>query len=224
MALNLKHRGIVSPTLLLLFFFLFAAAIFFGGFRRYIFATYQDIGYKLGAGVNNISTTQYVNWIKSQQGYNQSASQATFLNSNVKIDQTAFKNTTEVLGESVDDNKWIEISLSQQRLFLKDHGNTVASFLVSTGKWAPTPTGEWRIWTKLRYVRMTGGSQALGTYYDLPNVPFTMFFYQGFGIHGTYWHNNFGHPMSHGCVNMKTAEAEYVYNWASVGTRVKIYQ
>ena len=68
---------------------------------------------------------------------------------------------------------------------------------------------------------MSGGSQALGTYYDLPNVPFTMFFYndkqpkwRGYAIHGAYWHNNFGHPMSHGCVNMSIAESEQIYYWA----------
>lgn len=45
-----------------------------------------------------------------------------------------------------------------------------------------------------------------GPGYDLPNVPYTMYFYQGYGLHGTYWHNNFGTPMSHGCVNMPTPE------------------
>jgi hypothetical protein len=69
---------------------------------------------------------------------------------------------------------------------------------------------------------MEGGSKLLGTYYNLPNVPYTMFFSNddvlkssGFGIHGTYWHNNFGHPMSHGCINMKTEEAEQLYEWAT---------
>jgi len=77
---------------------------------------------------------------------------------------------------------------------------------------------------------MEGGSQALGTYYNLPNVPHIMYFYnesvpkwQGYGIHGAYWHNNFGNPMSHGCVNMQLGDAEALYNWADVGTRVIIY-
>ena len=55
---------------------------------------------------------------------------------------------------------------------------------------------------------------------DLPNVPYTMYFYKGYGIHGTYWHHNFGHPMSHGCVNMRTSDAAWLFNWASVGTPV----
>lgn len=72
---------------------------------------------------------------------------------------------------------------------------------------------------------MSGGSVALRTYYYLPNVPYVMFFSndqvaasRGFSLHGTYWHNNFGHPMSHGCVNMKTSEAELIYKWTNPTT------
>jgi lipoprotein-anchoring transpeptidase ErfK/SrfK len=63
----------------------------------------------------------------------------------------------------------------------------------------------------------------VGPGYDLPNVPYVMYFYQGYGLHGTYWHHNFGHPMSHGCVNFKTEDAGWLYNWASVGTLVNIH-
>jgi lipoprotein-anchoring transpeptidase ErfK/SrfK len=65
---------------------------------------------------------------------------------------------------------------------------------------------------------MSGGSGA--DYYYLPNVPHVMYFYGGYGLHGTYWHNNFGTPMSHGCVNLSQTDAEWLYNWASVGTKV----
>ena len=131
----------------------------------------------------------------------------------------------DILGQNTaSDNKWIEIDLSEQRLYMKEKDRTVGSFLVSTGKWAPTPTGQGRIWTKLRYARMTGGSKALGTFYDLPNVPYTMYYDRGYGIHGAYWHNNFGQPMSHGCTNMRPEEAGIVYNWAQVGTRVVVRQ
>jgi len=63
-----------------------------------------------------------------------------------------------------------------------------------------------------------------GPGYDLANVPWTMFFYAGYAIHGTYWHNNFGHPMSHGCVNMTTTEAKWLYEWAPKGTLVVVHQ
>jgi hypothetical protein len=123
--------------------------------------------------------------------------------------------------ETSNSNKRIEIDLTNQRLYAFEGDSKVFDFLVSTGKFNRTPTGRFRIWTKLRYTKMSGGSKALGTYYYLPNVPYTMYFYNeeysqalGYGIHGTYWHNNFGHPMSHGCVNMKTPEAEKLYYWA----------
>lgn len=125
-----------------------------------------------------------------------------------------------VLGDTTS-NKRIEVDLSNQRLYAFEGDRKVFDFLVSTGKFNRTPTGEFKIWIKLRYTKMSGGSKALGTYYYLPNVPYTMFFanasypaHLGYGIHGTYWHNNFGHPMSHGCINMKTEEVEQLYYWA----------
>lgn len=128
-----------------------------------------------------------------------------------------------VLGQSDSgDNKRIEIDLTNQRLYAFEGDEKVFDFLVSTGKWGKTPTGEFRIWIKLRATKMSGGSRALHTYYYLPNVPYVMYFSnnqipaaRGFGIHGTYWHNNFGHPMSHGCINMKTEEAQQLYYWAN---------
>lgn len=136
----------------------------------------------------------------------------------------------QIMGETTDDNKRIEIDLSSQKLYAYDGDSLVYNFTISSGKpWWATPTGEFRTWIKLRYQRMRGGSRALGTYYDLPNVPHIMYFYndkvpqwRGYGIHGAYWHNNFGNPMSHGCVNVKLMEAEALYNWAGVGTRVTI--
>jgi len=98
-------------------------------------------------------------------------------------------------------------------------GNTpVRTFIVSTGVAAhPTVIGRFHIYIKLRYDRMVGPG------YDLPNVPYVMYFYEGYSLHGTYWHHNFGTPMSHGCVNMYTPDAEWLYYWASVGTLVNTH-
>jgi hypothetical protein len=130
------------------------------------------------------------------------------------------KETGPVLGET-NKEKRIEVDLTNQRLYGYEGDQKVYEFAVSTGKWGRTPKGRFHIWIKVRYTLMTGGSKTLGTYYYLPNVPYTMFFYneqipawRGFGIHGTYWHDNFGHPMSHGCINMKTEEVELLYYWA----------
>lgn len=131
---------------------------------------------------------------------------------------------TNVLGKSNQDKR-IEINLSNQRLYAYEGNTKTYEFPVSTGKWYSTPTGTFYTWIKLRYTRMEGGNKAIGTYYNLPNVPYVMYFYnestpraQGFGIHGAYWHNNFGHPMSHGCVNMRIEDAEKLYNWADPPT------
>lgn len=123
---------------------------------------------------------------------------------------------TDVLGsKSKNKEKRIEVNLNEQKLYAYEGDKKKMSFDVSTGKWAETPTGEYRIWTKLKYTLMTGGSKDDGTYYYLPNVPYTMYFYQGYGIHGAYWHENFGHPMSHGCVNMRISDAEKLFYWAN---------
>jgi hypothetical protein len=120
-----------------------------------------------------------------------------------------------VLGEQTGDEKWIEVSLSEQKLKAWEGDKLFMESLVSTGLWGKTPKGEFRIWAKFKYTKMSGGSKELHTYYYLPNVPYTMFFYNGFGLHGTYWHNNFGQPMSHGCVNLPTPMAEKLFYWAS---------
>lgn len=127
---------------------------------------------------------------------------------------------TRVLGDS-NAEKRIEVDLTNQRLYAFEGDQKVYDFLVSTGKWGRTPTGEFTIWGKFKYTKMEGGSKERNTYYYLPNVPFVMFFSnneiapsRGFSIHGTYWHENFGTPMSHGCVNMKTSEAEQLFYWA----------
>jgi len=127
---------------------------------------------------------------------------------------------TKILGESSGEEKHIYVDLTTQMLYAKEGNNVAFSFPISSGKWYPTPTGDFKIWVKLRYTRMSGGNPSLRTYYSLPNVPFTMFFYnnqitkaRGFGLHGAYWHDNFGHPMSHGCVNISPTNAEKLYNW-----------
>ena len=131
----------------------------------------------------------------------------------------------QVLGET-SEPKRIEVDLANQRLYAYEGDRRVFDFLISSGKWGKTPTGDFRIWTKLRYTKMEGGSKVLRTYYYLPNVPFVMYFYndeipkwRGFGLHGTYWHSNFGHPMSHGCINMRTEEAGQLYYWAQPDLR-----
>jgi len=115
--------------------------------------------------------------------------------------------------------KWIDIDLSAQALVAYEGQRIVLRTAVSTGRsWTPTPTGRYRIYRKARSQTMSGPG------YHVPNVPHVMAFHGNYTMHGCYWHYNFGQPMSHGCVNLPLAEAEWLYNWAPVGTLVVVHR
>ena len=130
------------------------------------------------------------------------------------IAQSISTDEQNVLG-AVSDDKWIEIDLGRQMLIAHQGDQIILQSPISSGLWNKTPTGEYRIWYKIRSTKMEGGSKLNGTYYYLPNVPYAMYFYKDYGIHGTYWHNNFGRPMSHGCVNSPPPIAEKLFYWAN---------
>ena len=119
--------------------------------------------------------------------------------------------------------KWIEIDLSDKKLVAWEGNRKVYEFLVSTGRPGyETPTGEFRVWGKVRSQRYKGGIPGTSSYYNLPNVPYSLFFgggnipnWKGYAIHGAYWHNDFGiKNRSSGCVNVKPEEAALLYTWA----------
>jgi lipoprotein-anchoring transpeptidase ErfK/SrfK len=111
--------------------------------------------------------------------------------------------------------RWIEIDLSSQRLTAWQGKTPDYAVIISTGKDAtPTLTGVFAIQTKLRTARMQGDD------YDIPDVPYTMFYSGGYAIHGAYWHRSFGTPVSHGCVNVAVDHAQRLFDWAEVGTPV----
>lgn len=125
--------------------------------------------------------------------------------------------TVDAPPPTIDEGKQIVVVLSQQKLFAYEDGVLLRQFVVSTGlPGTPTVVGDFAVYVKYDSQHMSGPG------YSLPNVPWVMYFYRGYGIHGTYWHNNFGQPMSHGCINMRTPEAEWLYNWAPVGTPVHV--
>ncbi len=153
--------------------------------------------------------------------YDLAGKAGTFNGTSVEVPPPLPDTLASVLGTNGEDKR-IEVDLTNQRLYAFEGSRKVYDFLISSGKWNKTPTGTFRIWGKFRYTRMTGGNPLWHTFYDLPNVPFVMFFgsdqvapARGFSLHGTYWHSNFGHPMSHGCVNMRTSEAAILYDWTS---------
>lgn len=120
-----------------------------------------------------------------------------------------------------DGERWINVNLSTQTLVAFEGDVPVFETLVSSGlpQW-PTVTGQYR--TYMKYESQTMNGYLLGYDYYLPDVPYVMYFYEDYAIHGTYWHSNFGTPMSHGCVNVSTPDAGWLFNWAPVGTVVNV--
>lgn len=114
--------------------------------------------------------------------------------------------------------RWIDVNLTNQTASAYEGKTLIRTFVVSTGTWIhPTVTGSFRIYVKYQYADMAGPG------YYLPDVPNVMYFYKGYGLHGTYWHSNFGTPMSHGCVNFTIPDSNWVFNFASVGTVVNVH-
>ncbi len=128
------------------------------------------------------------------------------------LDDTLTASQKRVLGATTE-NKWIEVDLGKQLLIAHQGDAIFVQSPISSGLWDSTPPGQYHIWYKITSTLMEGGSKLNNTYYYLPNVPYDMFFYNDYAIHGTYWHHNFGHPMSHGCVNTPTPVAEQLFYW-----------
>lgn len=134
-----------------------------------------------------------------------------------KVDLTMESLKSTVLGVRVSaEEKRIYVDLSNQTLYAYEGNNLIMKALISSGKWGRTPTGNFNIWQKLPATRMAGGQGADA--YDLPNVQWVMYFHNDFGLHTAYWHNNFGHPMSHGCINMRFIDARELFAWAEAPT------
>jgi lipoprotein-anchoring transpeptidase ErfK/SrfK len=114
--------------------------------------------------------------------------------------------------------KWIDIDVSEQTLTAYQGKVPVLSVAVSTGTaHTPTPLGEFAIYARVPIQDMGGPG------YLLRDVQYVAYFERDYALHATYWHDNFGQPMSHGCVNMRTADARWLYDWAPVGTPVRVH-
>ena len=106
------------------------------------------------------------------------------------------------------EEKWIEVDLSEQRLTAYEGTKVVLSARISSGRSrTPTVTGKFRIQRKYESQLMSGPG------YYLPAVPYVMYFYGNYALHGAYWHSNWGTPMSHGCINMRKEDAKWLYDW-----------
>ena len=114
--------------------------------------------------------------------------------------------------------KWIEVNLYEQTLAAYEGDRMVYATLVSSGlPWWKTETGLFRIWTKVKMGKMSG-RDGYADYYYLEDVPWTMYFHNAFALHAAYWHDRFGFPHSHGCVNLSPQDARWLFDWATPTT------
>lgn len=129
------------------------------------------------------------------------------------------------------------VYLDSQRLDAVENGKVIRSFKVSTGKnKTPTKTGTFYIYDRYRRKTMRSDvGEGQPGYYEVKDVPYTQFFHKDLAFHGAFWHNNFGRPASHGCVNLATKEqnkrwpnapedAGWLYQWGALGLPVTVMQ
>jgi hypothetical protein len=125
--------------------------------------------------------------------------------------------------EGVDGNRWIAVNLYEQTVAAYEDGQLVFATAASTGRngfW--TQPGLFRVWARLDRDDMSGGIVG-ENFYSLQNVPWVLYFDQARALHGTYWHNRFGTPTSRGCVNLTPADAHWLYDFATEGTWVYVW-
>lgn len=136
---------------------------------------------------------------------------------NTSVAPSTLAQFAEAAQPTITEGKQIVVDLSDQRVYAFENGQLVFTALASTGLPAtPTVLGDYKIYLRLESQTMSGPG------YYLPGVQWVQYFYEGYGLHGTYWHNNFGQPMSHGCVNLTNADAYWLFQWASIGTPVHV--
>jgi lipoprotein-anchoring transpeptidase ErfK/SrfK len=117
------------------------------------------------------------------------------------------------------DEHWIDVDLATQTLVAYAGTRPVYATLVSTGRGPPgsesaTPPGVHRIWVKLRASDMDNVARDdLEAHYSLEDVPYVQFFDHAVGLHGAYWHRDFGHVKSHGCVNLAPLDARWLFDF-----------
>jgi lipoprotein-anchoring transpeptidase ErfK/SrfK len=141
-----------------------------------------------------------------------------FANPTAMVNSVAPRPSYAALALTTHKGKWIDVNLTKQKLTAYSGSKVINSSLMSSGVAGKrTPTGTFTIRDHIRSKLMTGPG------YYLPNVPYVMHFYGSDAIHGTYWHHNFGHPMSHGCLNLPTSFAAWLYYWTPNGTKVYIH-
>ena len=113
--------------------------------------------------------------------------------------------------------RWLAVDLTQQVLVGYWGDTPQFATLVSSGiEGRDTPLGVYEIWARLELDSMSGFTGAPDAY-GLESVPWVLYYDEDIGFHGTYWHDGFGAPLSHGCVNLSVSDSAYLYQWTVDG-------
>jgi hypothetical protein len=113
--------------------------------------------------------------------------------------------------------KWIEVDLFEQTIAGYEGERMVYATLMSSGRTATsTPPGLYQLWYKTREGKMSNPDVEDGnpTYYYIEDVPWTLYFHEGYSIHTSFWHDAFGFQRSHGCVNLAPRDAKWFFEWS----------
>lgn len=127
--------------------------------------------------------------------------------------------------DGVEADDWIAVNLYEQTLTVYEDGEMVYATMVSSGLdgWWTQP-GTFQVYKKLVNDPMSGAFTAdRSDYYYLEDVPWILYFDEARALHGAYWHNGYGYPRSHGCVNLSPVDANWIFDWAEEGTWVYVF-
>jgi hypothetical protein len=114
--------------------------------------------------------------------------------------------------------RWVGVCLEEQTLVAYEGDRPVYAALLASGlAGMPTVQGIFRTWRRLATGVMAGGDPQWGSYYYIEDVTWTCYFYSGYALHTAYWHDAFGAPRSHGCVNLSPHDAWWVFQWSAAG-------
>jgi L,D-transpeptidase-like protein len=118
-----------------------------------------------------------------------------------------------------DGERWLDVSIANQTLVAYEGTKPVFATLVSTGEAGlddpettkSTVLGEFRIFSK--HVTTTMSSEVVGEEFELKDIPYVQYFQEGYALHAAYWHDDFGIPRSHGCINLSPEDARWLFGW-----------
>ena len=189
---------------------------------------FEYIPVKMAPGYNSVETGRYLYpFIEIFQVYgtqNADGVDWNMIGPNewVEARKVAVVTPKKIPPEGITGNRWIDVDLAEQTLAVYDDNVLIFATVIASGL-EPfyTRPGLFQIYEKKETETMR--TSDLTDYYYLDNVPWTMYFDRARALHGAYWRTRFGYPQSHGCINLSVGDSHWLYNWASVGDYVFVY-